>query len=62
MATKVIYVEICGGVLQGIYGNSIDTKDEIQFVLRDFDNIRGGDPDPVKEDESPDWEPETYYW
>lgn len=60
METKVktIYVEIHNGVLTGIYGDKLKTKEQIMFILRDFDNITQGDEDPAPRN----YEPEVRYW
>ena len=59
MKVKTIYIDIRGGCLQGIYGDRLDTKEQIQFVLRDWDNIEAGDEDPAGEDYPG---PEAHYW
>ena len=53
-----IYVDVKGGCLQSIYGDQLPTDCQINFVLRDHDNIEAGDPDPAELD----YEPEVYYW
>lgn len=53
-----IYIDIQGGCLQSIYGDKLPDNVEVEFVLRDHDNIEYGDPDPL--DGEP--EPEAYYW
>jgi hypothetical protein len=58
MKTYTIYVEIKGGALQNIYGDQLPTACQIEFILRDFDNIESGDPDPQPEG----YKPEVYYW
>jgi hypothetical protein len=58
MKTYTIYVEIKGGALQNICGDQLPTDCQIEFILRDFDNIEAGDPDPQPED----YKPEVYYW
>ncbi len=55
---KTIYIEIKGGCLQGIYGDRLDTKEQIMFVVRDLDNVSQGDEDPTPEN----YKPETHYW
>lgn len=58
MKTKTIYIEISDGCLQGVYGDRLDTKEQIVFVLRDQDNIEAGDADPAPDN----YEPEVHYW
>ena len=62
MKVKTIYIDIKGGALQNLYGDKLESEEQIEFVLRDWDNIESGDPDPVEENEGDDWEPEVYYW
>lgn len=52
---KVIYVDILNGSLQAVCGD--DINDEVEFVLRDWDNIHSGDDDPTPEG----YVPERYY-
>jgi hypothetical protein len=44
---KDIYVEIRSGCLQSVYGDKL--SDEVNFILRDIDNIDAGEPDPLPE-------------
>lgn len=53
-----IIVEVSGGMVQQIYGDRIPENIELEFIVRDFDNIEAGDPDPVGEN----YEPAVYYW
>ena len=53
-----IYVDIQGGCLQSIYGDPLPNDVEVEFILRDHDNIEDGDPDPLEGQP----QPETYYW
>ena len=53
-----IYIDVKGGCLQSIYGDQLPTDCQINFVLRDHDNIEAGDPDPAEEA----YKPEVYYW
>lgn len=55
---KRIYIDIKNGVLQGIYGDQLKTKEQIMFILRDWDNIAAGDEDPA----GYDYNPEVHYW
>lgn len=55
---KRIYVEVEGGCVTAICGDRLDTKEQIMFVVRDFDNIHAGDEDPAPEG----YEPEVLYW
>lgn len=55
---KTIYIEIENGCLTGVYGDKLSTKEQIIFVLRDKDNINGGDEDPAPRK----YEPEVVYW
>lgn len=54
-----IYIEIAGGALQGVYGDPLPEGVEVEFILRDMDNIEAGDEDPL-----PDGIPgeHTFYW
>lgn len=55
---KTIYIDIRNGVLQGVYGDQLATKEQIMFIVRDWDNIEEGDKDPA----GADYVPEVYYW
>lgn len=44
-----IVIEIEGGVLQSIYGDKLPV--DVEFILRDMDNIEAGDDDPISSDE-----------
>ena len=55
---KRIFVDIRGGCLQGIYGDQLNTKEQIMLILRDWDNIEQGDEDPA----GCDYNPEVRYW
>ena len=58
-----LIIEIEGGVLQMVYGDKPAPNmkaEEIEIILRDLDNIKEGDPDPLDEIKSEtDWQ--TYY-
>lgn len=58
MATDVfeIYIRVEGGMVQGIYGDELPIQ--INFIVRDLDNINAGDEDPQPEN----YEPETAYY
>lgn len=56
MVTKIV-MEIEGGCLQAVYGDRLPEGVDVEFILRDMDNIEAGDPDPVK-----DYTPEVHYW
>ena len=58
MQTITIYVDVEGGCVQGIYGDALPTDIEINFVLRDHDNIEVGDEDPMPDG----YVPECYYF
>lgn len=60
MKVKRIFIDIKAGCLQGVYGDRLDTKEQIAFFLRDWDNILAGDKDPA--DEGDLYLPEVYYW
>ena len=53
-----LYVEIQGGCLHGIYGDQLPTGFQVNFVLRDYDNIEAGDEDPMPDG----YAPECYYF
>lgn len=53
-----IVMEVRGGCLQAVYGDRLPEDVQVEFILRDFDNINAGDPDPMGED----YEPEVHYW
>lgn len=55
---KRIFVEIRDGVMTGIYGDKLDTQEQIMFLPRDFDNIEQGDDDPAGEN----YVPAVRYW
>jgi len=58
MKPKEIYIDIVNGCLQGIYGDQLDTDEQICFILRDWDNINAGDEDPAPKD----YKPTVRYW
>lgn len=55
METYVLYVDIEGGCLRGIYGDTLPLPDETQilFVLRDHDEIKAGGADPMNDHPEP---------
>lgn len=55
--TRII-VDVCGGCVTSIYGDQLPAGVEIECIVRDYDNIKEGDPDPVDEN----YVPEVYYW
>lgn len=58
--TVTLYIDIEGGCLRGIYGDDLELPPHIQldFVLRDHDNIEKGDEDPLPDD----YKPAIHYW
>jgi hypothetical protein len=52
---SVIIVDVRGGVVQSVYGDKIENLD---VIVRDWDNIDAGDPDPIEDE----YMPEEYYW
>ena len=56
--TVRIIVDIRGGALQAVYGDRLPEGVQVEFILRDHDNIAAGDADPMNEDYAPD----VYYW
>lgn len=61
MTTIKIYIEIEGGCLQGVYGGELPLINgaQVEFILRDMDNINAGDPDPLPGGAAGDC---SYYW
>ena len=57
MKAITIYVDVEGGIVKSIYGDATPTDIEINFVLRDHDNIKAGDADPMPNG----YVPEQYY-
>ena len=55
--TRII-VDVYGGCVTSIYGGQLPAGVEIECIVRDHDNIKEGDPDPVDEN----YVPEVYYW
>lgn len=53
-----IYIEMAGGCVQGIRGDQLPTDCQIDFVIRDQDDIEQGDPDP----QPPGYVPEVHYY
>ena len=53
-----IYIEVEGGCVRLIRGDRLPTACQINFVIRDHDNIKEGDEDP----QPPGYEPEVYYY
>ena len=56
--TVRIIMDIRGGALQAVYGDRLPEDVQVEFILRDHDNIAAGDADPMNEDYAPD----VYYW
>lgn len=56
--TVRIIMDIRGGALQAVYGDRLPEGVQVEFILRDHDNIAAGDADPMNEDYAPD----VYYW
>ena len=48
MGTKIV-VTVEDGVVTQIYGDPINPKIELEFIVRDVDCINAGDPDPLEE-------------
>lgn len=55
--TRII-VDVRGGCVASIYGDRLPAGVEIECIVRDYDNIEEGGPDPVDEN----YVPEIYYW
>ncbi len=55
--TRII-VDVYGGCVESIYGDRLPAGVEIECIVRDYDNIKEGDPDPVDEN----YMPEVRYW
>ena len=53
-----IIMDVRGGALQAVYGDRLPEGVQVDFILRDHDNIAAGDADPMNEDYAPD----VYYW
>lgn len=53
-----IIMDVRGGALQAVYGDRLPEGVQVEFILRDHDNIAAGDADPMNEDYAPD----VYYW
>ena len=53
-----IIMDIRGGALQAVYGDRLPEGVQVEFILRDHDNIAAGDADPMDEDYAAD----AYYW
>ena len=58
IAPTRIIIDIEGGVLQAVYGDRLPEDIQVEFILRDRDNIGAGDPDPMDEG----YAPEVTYW
>ena len=55
--TRII-VDVYRGRVASIYGDRLPAGVEIECIVRDYDNIEEGDPDPTDEN----YVPEVYYW
>ena len=55
--TRII-VDVYGGCVTSIYGDRPPAGVEIECIVRDYDSIEEGGPDPVDEN----YVPEIYYW
>lgn len=55
--TRII-VDVHGGCVKSIYGDRLPAGVEIECIVRDYDSIEEGGPDPVDEN----YVPEVYYW
>jgi hypothetical protein len=62
MAIKRIIVEVEGGVVQTVYGDKLPDNIELDVVVRDWDNIKAGDPDPLAEEEQKESDSMITYW
>lgn len=51
--TVRIVVDVDGGCVQSIYGDKLPSDYQFEFVVRDWENIAGGDVDPLEGDTSP---------
>jgi hypothetical protein len=59
MSTPVRFViNVEEGVVQSVQGDPLPEHIQVDFIVRDFDNIRAGDDDPLSGQE----EPQLFYW
>lgn len=58
MKTIKLIVDIRGGIVQAIYGDSTPEDVQLEFIVRDHDSIALGEEDPIKST----YYPEIYYW
>ena len=56
--THRIIVDVYGGCVTSIYGDRLPAGVEIECIVRDYDSIEEGGPDPVDKN----YVPEVYYW
>lgn len=58
-----IIVEIEGGCVRAIYGDTMPEGVELDVIVRDMDNIEQGDEDPLTEQDLKDKKQDMiYYW
>ena len=61
--TRLI-VELDGGCVRAVYGDRMPEGVELDVIVRDWDNINEGDPDPLTEQDIADKNDGKmiYYW
>ena len=46
-------IDVRGGCVQSVYGDAAPQGLKLNFLIRDWDNIEAGDPDPITKDYTP---------
>ena len=63
MKTVRLIVELDGGCIRAVYGDAMPEGVELDVIIRDWDNINAGDPDPLTEQDLKDKDQDMiYYW
>ena len=59
---KRIIIEVDGGCIRNVYGDKMPDDIELDVIVRDWDNINAGDPDPLTEEDQKDSNSMINYW
>ncbi len=63
MKSVRLIIELDGGCVRAVYGDAMPEGVELDVIIRDWDNINQGDPDPLTEQDKADKKQDMiYYW
>ncbi len=63
MKSVRLIIELDGGCVRAVYGDAMPEGVELDVIIRDWDNINQGDPDPLTEQDLTDKKQDMiYYW